>query len=113
MIHPDTLKATDLDLDTTWTLFNDMHSGGGTKVESFENILIEGERAEAIDKFEELFDQKPFDVACDCCGENYVVSTEPTFDLATEYARRWYGSSSLEEYINQPNVLVIPNTNQS
>jgi hypothetical protein len=46
-----------------WTKFMDMYSGGGPKTD-YESIYIEaGSKGEAIDVFEEVFDQHPYEVA--------------------------------------------------
>lgn len=59
------------------TRFMDMHSGGSKKT-AFEYIYIEAPEKEAIEIFEQTFNQRPLNVACECFGENFSVSTDET-----------------------------------
>lgn len=89
-----------------WTQFMDMHSGGGTKT-NYEYIYIEADsKGEAIDVFEEVFDQHPYEVACRCCGENFSVSTYATLEEATNYERKG-GKQPLEEYLQQTSIIKV------
>ena len=56
-----------------WTYFYDMHSGGDTKVEPYEMILIEAPKKEAISVFYSRFGRNPLRVTCTCCGEDYSI----------------------------------------
>lgn len=67
----------------TWTLFHDMHSGGGTKEEPFEKIYIEVPQAEAELVFYNRFHHNPYRVTCSCCGEDYSVTEYESLNEAT------------------------------
>jgi Holliday junction resolvase len=100
-----------------WTLFWDMHSGGSVKVEidgkEKSKIYIELPEAEAIKYFEERFGHHPYEIACDCCGENYSLEERATLDEASEYHRdAWTLDGKkfkldVEDYIQRDDVLVI------
>lgn len=69
-----------------WTKFMDMHSGGGLK-NKYEHIFIEADNEEvAINIFQNKYSD-PNNITCSCCGEDYSVSTEKTFALASAYER--------------------------
>ena len=70
-----------------WTTFWDMHSGGSTKTD-YDLIFIEAPMTEAIEIFEEKFNQYPHDVACQCCGENFSISSDKNLAQATGFHRR-------------------------
>lgn len=95
----------------TWTLFWDMHSGGGTKEEPYDKIYIEAPAAEARVIFYNRFGHNPERVSCTCCGEDYSIYEEPTLEEASDYHRRGsFGRGpqvTVEEYIAKPDVLVI------
>lgn len=115
----------------TWTRFMDMHSGGGTKEPPYEFIYIEAPEDEAKVIFYNRFDHNPERVTCTCCGDDYSIGDSETLAEASAYdrgckydneAKRWieepddshlkWGGSvktlmTVEEYIAQPNVLVI------
>ena len=71
----------------TWTHFNDMHSGGGTKVGEYEHILIEQDQTEAVETFRNTFNRDPHHVSCDCCGADYSVDESPSLKQATGHER--------------------------
>lgn len=62
------------ELNNIWTEFYDMNSGGYQK-EKWGVIYIEAGHGEAIEVFKKIFNRHPFDVACQCCGEDYYVSS--------------------------------------
>lgn len=70
-----------------WTHFMDMHSGGGTKIEPFENIYIEAPEKEARVIFYNRFGRNPDRITCTCCGNDYSVSEESDLSQATAYER--------------------------
>ncbi len=70
-----------------WTLFWDMHSGGGSK-EDFDKIYIEAPQDEAVTIFYNRFGHNPHRVSCTCCGEDYSVSESETLAQASGYHRR-------------------------
>ena len=57
-----------------WTRFMDLHSGGFKK-EKHAYIYIEAGEAEACRVFFDKFGHDPTDVACECCGQNYSISS--------------------------------------
>ena len=97
----------------SWTLFWDMSSGGSTKVEPYETIYIELPWARAVEYFKDRFDRDPDNVTCDCCGEDYSVSSYASFDEASAYHRGDMGLmqsctiESVEAYEAREDVLVI------
>ncbi len=107
----------------SWTIFFDMHSGGGTKEPPYELILIEAPIDDAVSVFYSRFGHSPYRVTCTCCGEDYSVDEYETLEKATAYHRNcawvnggWvergaYGGGlykTLAKFINQEDVLVIP-----
>ena len=114
-----------------YTQFMDMYSGGGNKIDidgvPKEYIYIASSSEEkAIEICEEKLYQDPYEVACDCCGENFSVSTYDSLKEATAYERncKWvgdgyseeegsYGRSmiSLEDYLKRDSVLFIEGEN--
>ena len=106
-----------------WTRFMDMSSGGGTKEEPYDNIYIEAPEDEAIIIFYNRFGHNPNKVTCTCCGEDYSISEEKTFEQASGYARNCayagkkyiereasdYGKyQTVASYKRNKDVLVIP-----
>jgi hypothetical protein len=70
-----------------WVHFWDMHSGGKQKLD-WANIFIEApDEEEASRYFESRFGRSPGNVTCQCCGEDYSVSVEPSLKQATGYHR--------------------------
>lgn len=94
----------------TWTLFWDMNSGGGQK-EPYSHIYIEAPEDQAEVIFYNRFDHNPSRVTCTCCGEDYSIYGKESLEELTDFHRRGrFGSDeriSLEEYIQQSDVLVI------
>lgn len=89
-----------------WTQFMDMHSGGGTKTD-YEYIYIEADTEdEAEELFEEIFDEYPHSVACECCGSNFSVSSYDTLEEATNYERK-NGKQPLEEYLQNTSFIKV------
>lgn len=114
---------------SNWTQFWDMNSGGGQK-EKFKMCFIEAPEAEAKVIFYNRFGHNPERVTCTCCGEDYSISDAETLAIATAYHRgcissldengvwhyieegnpeeqSWRPYITLEDYCNQPDVLVI------
>lgn len=108
-----------------WTLFWDMHSGGGTKEKPYEKIYIEAPEKEAKIIFYNRFGHSPERVTCTCCGEDYSISEAKTLAEASGYHRgcAYEGDGyvekpskdgwarkyvTLKEYKKQKDVLVIP-----
>lgn len=88
-----------------WTRFMDLCSGGGTKID-YEYIYIEADEDRAVEIFEQMFEQSPYETACECCGPNFSISFENTLEGLTEYDRG-YGKISVEDYVKQDDVLVV------
>ncbi len=89
-----------------WTHFMDMHSGGGRKLQ-WENVFINAPKAEAIAIFEKRFDRDPYNITCDCCGEDYAVDEYPTLEAAANYWIQSARCKNLEEFLKLDHVLVI------
>lgn len=58
-----------------WTKFYDMSSGGSEKLGAC-TIWIEAEEYEAVELFEKIFGLDPYNVTCQCCGQDYSVYEE-------------------------------------
>jgi hypothetical protein len=97
----------------------DMHSGGRTKIEPYDQIYIEAPEDMARVIFYNRFGRDPDNVTCRCCGPDYSISCEETLELATAYdrqckwskARNGYdettGKMSVEQYASRKDVLVL------
>ena len=70
-----------------WTLFWDMHSGGGTKEGNYNKIYIQAPEAEAMVIFYKRFGHNPYRVTCTCCGDDYSVTESKNFAQASGYHR--------------------------
>jgi hypothetical protein len=97
-----------------WTRFMDMHSGGSCKIKidgtEKQYIYIELPEDQAISYFERVFDRHPYNITCDCCGEDYSIDEAETLEDASSYDRQDWRTkeySSVEEYSNRPYVLII------
>ncbi len=115
-----------------WTLFWDMHSGGGCKEDLYEKIYIEAPEEEAKVIFYNRFGHNPSRVSCTCCGEDYSISESPSLEQASAFHRgcKWVSVldepggghyvdepehkpwrldkyQTLDEYVKNSNVLVI------
>jgi hypothetical protein len=123
------LKAKEIQDEGPWTLFWDMHSGGGQK-EDFDKIYIQAPYDEAKTVFYNIFGHNPNRVTCTCCGEDYSIDEDPTLSEASGFHRNcnyddkknkyveepsknsWKSDKylTLAKYIEQDNVLVIPDS---
>ena len=95
--------------ESVWTIFWDMHSGGGQKLD-WDKIYIEAPEEEAVSIFYSKFGRSPNRVTCTCCGPDYSITEYKTLDEATDYHRGGsYGRErlSLEEYIAKDHVKVV------
>lgn len=63
-----------------FTRFSDMYSGGSVKVKGYEWIIIEGDENTAAVYFEKRFNRDPYNVTCNCCGEDYSISSYETLE---------------------------------
>jgi hypothetical protein len=81
----DTLDTLNDD-NVPWTLFWDMHSGGGTKVGNYAKIYVQAPYDEAVDWFTDRY-RDPHYVTCECCGPDYSVNEYPTLEKATRFHR--------------------------
>ena len=89
--------------ESKWTLFWDMHSGGGTKEEPYEKIYIEAPEEEAKVIFYNRFGHNPERVSCTCCGEDYSISESATLEQASGYHRNCAWDKEIKGYIEKPN----------
>ena len=69
-----------------WTLFWDMHSGGGQK-DKFTQCFIQAPREEAVSIFIAKFGHDPRNVTCPTCGEDYSINEFDSLEEATAYHR--------------------------
>jgi hypothetical protein len=109
----------------SWTLFWDMHSGGGLK-EEWAKIYIEAPMEEAKVIFYNRFGHNPERITCSCCGPDYSIAENETLKEASAYHRgclydrvekkwieKWERGGfysryvPLEEYVKQSDVLII------
>ena len=89
-----------------WTRFCDTHSGGSQK-EQWSHIYIEAPEKEARDVFYKRFGHSADHVTCSCCGEDYSVREYTTIDNATIGPMMQVGASSVKQYCNICDVLII------
>lgn len=109
---------------SVWTLFWDMHSGGGTKVKPYEKIYIEAPMAQATAVFWHRFKRNPERVTCTCCGPDYSLEEGSLLEVAgyhrgcafendawvdkpdksKSYAKKYETEA---EYFARPDVLLI------
>lgn len=107
----------------TWTLFWDMHSGGGTKEGPYENIYIEAPRDEAKIVFYNRFKHNPDRVSCTCCGPDYTIDESESLEQLSGFHRKCQYNRDKKEYLEsagigrymsmstyrkQEDVLIIP-----
>ena len=85
-----------------WTLFWDMHSGGGTKEYPYEMIYIEAPIDEAKVIFYNRFGHNPERVTCTCCGEDYSISESDTLEQASGYHRNCLWDKETKKYLEKP-----------
>lgn len=89
--------------ESKWTLFWDMHSGGGTKEKPYEKIYIEAPEKEAKVIFYNRFGHNPERVSCTCCGEDYSISESDTLEQASGYHRNCAWDKDTKGYIEKSN----------
>lgn len=77
----------------------DMHSGGRAKTD-YEIVYVEGPYADKW--FERRFNRDPENVTCDCCGEDFSISTEPTLAEASGYDRGCRWDAEKKGYAEEP-----------
>ena len=107
-----------------WFQFHDMYTGGFTKTE-YKMIYIQAKTEhDAINFFQSKFDTHPYDSACSCCGSDFSINESDCLYQLTAYERgckydndakqyiesqdsdyRTY--SSLDEYVNRQDILVV------
>ena len=64
-----------------------MYSGGSQKEDWSEIYIQASSEEEAIKIFERRFDHHPHRVTCDCCGEDYSISSEKELSNITAFNR--------------------------
>lgn len=93
-----------------WTLFWDMHSGGGSK-EPFGHIWINETEGVAKIVFYNRFGHAHNRVSCTCCGEDYAVHTSDCFEEGSAFHRgvesTYRKEISVEDYAQSPDVHII------
>jgi hypothetical protein len=85
-----------------WTLFWDMHSGGGTKEGNYDKIYIEAPQEEAEIIFYNRFRHNPNRVTCTCCGADYAIAAHDSLEQASGYPRNCefgYFVKDTQEYV--------------
>lgn len=87
-------------IETTWTHFWDMNSGGGRK-EKWAHIFIEAPEEEAKVIFYNRFNHNPERVSCSCCGGDYSIS-EGTLAQITGYHRGCAYDMETHLYVEMP-----------
>lgn len=107
--------------------FWDTGSGGTLKAPPYKMIYIEAlSLKDAVNIFVERFDVDPYNVSCRCCGQDYSIESNESLEILTCFNRNahyneteeryieeqdpektWAEYVSLEEYLKQPNVLLI------
>lgn len=92
-----------------WTRFMDMHSGGSTKVKTYEYIYIQMAEEDARTFFSTTFGRNPNRVTCDCCGPDYLIDEYSTLEEATKYERVYLRpeGEDLGAYTLIPELLVV------
>lgn len=84
--------------NSRWTLFWDMHSGGGTKEGGWEKIYIEAPEEEARVIFYNRFGHNPDRVSCTCCGPDYAISENESLEQVSAYHRncKWVSDKRMK-----------------
>jgi len=85
-----------------WTLFWDMHSGGGLK-EKWSHIYIEAPEHMAKLIFYNRFGHNPERVSCTCCGEDYSISSEEDLVQLTAFHRNCAFNKGTDQYEEKSN----------
>jgi hypothetical protein len=87
---------------TKWTVFWDMHSGGGLKEGDYDRIYIEAPEEEAKVIFYNRFGHNPERVTCTCCGDDYSISEYDSLAEASAYHRNCAWSYEDDTYVEAP-----------
>ncbi|RTK99467.1 MAG: hypothetical protein EKK57_09425 [Proteobacteria bacterium] len=87
-----------------WTFFWDMHSGGSLKLK-WHYIIVNLPQGEAIRYFKDNFGRDPYNVTCDCCGEDYSIMDYSSFEEAAKFHLR--KGELLDDFKDREDVLVI------
>lgn len=88
-----------------WTSFQDMSSGGKSKLE-WDYIYINYPEDKAAAYFEERFGRSPYNITCYCCGKDYSIRKHNTLKEAV-YGIMKLDKQSFEEFIARKDVLVL------
>ena len=80
----------DINLESVWTLFWDMHSGGDAKEPPYGKIYIEASKDKAEVIFYNRFGHNPNRVTCTCCGPDYTISEACPILESSRYHRRGF-----------------------
>ena len=87
-----------------WTCFSDMHSGGGLK-EKRDFIFIEAPENEAKVIFYNRFGHNPERVSCTCCGDDYSISSGPSFLQVSGFYRGCHFDDKKNCYLDKPSAV--------
>lgn len=87
-----------------WTKFWDMHSGGSNKIKTYDKIYIEAPIAKAERIFQHRFNRNPYNVTCNCCGEDFSVYEYESLEKATKHHRK---SENVKTYFESESVCKI------
>ena len=88
-----------------WTMFDDMHSGGGLKEKPYDMIYIQAPLEQAKLIFYNRFGHNPNRVTCTCCGADYSAREYSTLDQATAYKRDWEWDDTAQQYFECVNSV--------
>ncbi len=101
----DSIDISKVNLDGPWTLFWDMHSGGGQK-EDAALIIIQAPKNEARVIFYNRFGHSADRVTCTCCGEDYVVNQEDILGQLVGFHLNWHWQDATGQdkgsYVEEP-----------
>jgi hypothetical protein len=101
----------------TWTVFEDMYSGGRAKLEA-EYIYVEASKEEAKKVFRSHTGLNPDNTTCECCGRDYVIYEYDSLEEASSWRREHIAQErhndstpiSMDEYLMRQDIMVIYKT---
>jgi len=88
-----------------WTVFFDCYGGGNQKT-PYEYIYIESSSEDsAIKIFEKRFRRGPYEISCECCGEDFDVSSHKDLEKLLSADASHQG---VRKFSEREDVLIIP-----
>jgi hypothetical protein len=87
-----------------WTMFMDMHSGGGQKTK-YEYVYIKGTEEEAKRTFEKVLGRDPDHASCPCCGSDFGAIEYTSLTTAAKDNK--LPRETVQEHLHRKDVLVI------